>query len=256
MRIDGPHSGLAVARQQYLFLEFDLVRGLQERLHIDRGRGGAIGAAKLERQLVIGLRQPFFVEHPPAEHEAVVVETEPGRVEEDHLAHMDLHRLAAFANHDVELLRNAARNFPELVEMRRLGEMIALQEQLVLTVLERLRDGARCSHLPRIDGSTHEEGRFPPGKRAGPRNPRSRSANRRLTRTIELSVRTGCVNYDSFHGVNQRRRMRRDWRASGTESSTKLSRQVFPAPFFRSRPSLSSKSRKGESSVTRCAIKL
>jgi len=35
----------------------------------------------------------------------------------------------------VELLRTRRAIFPELVEMRRLGEVIALQEQLVLTVL-------------------------------------------------------------------------------------------------------------------------
>src|ERR1700730_13844095 len=162
MSIDGPHPWLAIPRQQYLFLEFDRVRRRQEWLHIDRGGGGAVRAAKLERQLVIGLRQPFFVEHPPAQHEAVVIEAEPGRVEEDHLTHMDLHRLAAFANKDVELFRYAARNFPELVEVRRLGEVIALQQQLVLTVLEHLSNSARRSHLPRIDGSTHEEGCFPP----------------------------------------------------------------------------------------------
>ena len=63
--------------------------------------------------------------------------------------------------HDLSV-RNAARNFPELVEVRRLGEVIALQQQLVLTVLERLSNSARRSHLPRIDGSTHEEGCFPP----------------------------------------------------------------------------------------------
>jgi len=46
-------------RQQYLFLEFDLVRDLRSGC-TSTAAAAARSRRKLERQLVIGLRQPFL----------------------------------------------------------------------------------------------------------------------------------------------------------------------------------------------------
>ena len=84
---------------------------------------------------MFGLRHAVGVECSAPQDEAVVVKPEFGRVEENDLAQMRLHRFAALANRDSQFLRHAPRDLPELVELLGLAEPFRAQQQFVLAVL-------------------------------------------------------------------------------------------------------------------------
>src|SRR5262249_11300463 len=142
VRINRAHAAGFRSLHQYFFFEFDGVRAGQQGSDVDRCRHLMVGMAELKREFVIGLRQAFLIEHPPAKDKTMIVEAELRCVEEKHLTQMSFHRLANFADFDADLLGGMPGYLPEFMEMCRLDEMFAAQQKLVLAV----GDGIRHHH--------------------------------------------------------------------------------------------------------------
>ena len=92
--------------------------------------------AELEGELRIVDRPAVAMACPPADDERPLVEMEPGRVEEDHLAQAIPRRLAVPRQLHVHGVRDVAHQLAEIAEGIWRPEAVGAQDQLVLPIVD------------------------------------------------------------------------------------------------------------------------
>src|SRR5262249_54676509 len=133
--------------RQHLLLELDPEVVLGCGSHVDLRRLAELGMAELERQLRIAERPPVTVLDALPENEGRLVQIEVRRVVEDDLPQQALVGADRARDLDALLLGRSAHQLAELVQRLVRREAIRPQDQLVLSIVHRVR-GMSIGHEP------------------------------------------------------------------------------------------------------------